>query len=226
MRSLCCPCLIFLITLQTGQGLAVSSERMPRGLSGTTQEREEPSRRPANRQTISTATEELQRAVNGNAFVRNRCSISGKEIKVEESSEIVQTDRCKLIVRTKKTTLGMNHQTSLSPDPQQSIEFMIYVDLSDLTTPVLVETQDFAHCEGGVGVLKVSSRSNPQHSIEVIRRPQRTPPAKPEKGAKQTRRDLSLFFVDPKAAKKAAVALDRAVKACGGQEWPDEDDLP
>jgi hypothetical protein len=35
-----------------------------------------------------------------------------------------------------------------------------------------------------------------------------------------------MFFADPAAAKHAAKALDRAIKACGGREWPDEDDLP
>jgi hypothetical protein len=37
---------------------------------------------------------------------------------------------------------------------------------------------------------------------------------------------LSFFFSDEAKAKKAARSLDRAVRSCGGKEWPDEDDLP
>jgi hypothetical protein len=162
--------------------------------------------------------------VNGKASVRNRCRAQGKESEIEETTEVVETDRCKLVVKTTKTTRTSHTPKEGPADIQPAVEFLIYADMSELTTPVLVEPQKFPQCDaGGLGVLKVSSRSDPKHPIQVLRRSRAT---KPDGGTKQTRRDLSLFFADPKAAKRAADTLDRAVKACGGKEWPDEDDLP
>ena len=186
------------------------------------QEADEQPRRPASSHAIAAATADFQEAVNGRASVRNRCT-QGKEIEIEETTEVVERDRCKIVLKTTKTTHDKDSPKD-SADSRQTIEFTINADLSALTTPVLVETQRFAQCDaGGSAVLKVSSRSDPKQPIRVVRR---SPPATKEDGIKQTRRDLSLFFVDPKAAKRAADALERAVKACGGKEWPDEDDLP
>lgn len=191
-----------------------------------TQQEEEGARQPANSQTISSATRDFRRAVNGKALVRNQCLARDMSVEIEETAQVLEVDKCNVVIKTVKTTHTGKDDKHSSVDSQPAVEFMIHADLSDLTTPVLVETQKFTQCDaGGVGVLRVSSRSDPQKPVQVIRRSQPSPATGPQ-GAKQTRRDLSLFFADPAAAKKAANALDRAVKACGGKEWPDEDDLP
>ena len=185
------------------------------------QDRDEEPRRPATPRAILAATGELQKAVNGKALVHNHCRTQGKEIDIEETAEVVERERCKIVVRTTKTT--RLNASPKKPSDSQAIEFMIYADLSDLTTPVLTENQRFAQCDAGLfDVLRVSSRTDPKQLIRVVRRSLTTK----DEGSKQTRKDLSLFFADAKAAKRAADALDRAVKACGGKEWPDEDDLP
>lgn len=194
-----------------------------RAISGRAQEENEKPRRLATARVISAAVSEFHRAVNGKASVRNRCQVQGKKSEIEENSEIVETDHCKLVIKTVKTTRPDERPNDSSVNLQQSVEFTIYADFAELTTPVRVEPQKFAQCDAGAGVLRVSSRSDPKQSLQVIRRSQAT---KPGEGEKQTRKDLSLFFADPKAAKRAADALDRAIKACGGKEWPDEDDLP
>jgi len=213
-----------------------------------TQEVEERSSHPRNSKDILRVTEEFERAVNGNAIVRNRCRVQGKEIEIEETAEVIETDACKLVVRARKVTRAAEAQPTGRPlqaekksstdrqatdgqeqyaDGQKEIEFMVYAELSELTTPVLVETQKFGQCEaGGAGVLKVSSRSEPGKTMQVIRRAPANGLTKEDQGVKQMRRDLSLFFSAPEAAEKARKALERAVKSCGGKEWPDEDDLP
>lgn len=201
----------------------ISPEAAVQAVPSRMQEENEKPSRLASARVIAVAVNEFQRAVSGNASVRNQCRIQSKESEIEENSEVVETDHCKLVIKTVKTTRAGGIPDVSSAKAQQSVEFMIYADLSDLTTPVLVEPQRFAQCDAGsVGVLKVSSRADPREPLPVMR----SQAGKPGEGQKQTRKDLSLFFADPKAAKRAAVALDRAVRACGGKEWPDEDDLP
>jgi hypothetical protein len=214
---------IFLLALPVvGQGRQASPTHVERIDSAHTQEDEQRPTKPASSQTILSATQDLQKAVNGKASVRNRCRAQSKDLEIEETAEIVQSEKCKLVVKAVKTTKNAGDQKS--PQAPSVVEFMIYSDLSDLTTPVLVETQKFAQCDAAAGeVVKVSSRADPKKPLEVLRR---APQDATGEGVKQTRRDLSLFFADPAAAKHAAKALDRAIKACGGKEWPDDDDLP
>jgi hypothetical protein len=212
------------------------------------QEATERETRPGNSKDILASTREFQQAVNGNAIVRNRCPVQGKDIEIEETAEVIKTDGCKLVVRARKVTRpadaraidspaeegkapSMDHRSAddqmQSANGRQEIEFIVYADLSELTTPVLVETQKFGQCEaGGAGVLKVSSRSEPGKTMQVIRRSEANGTTKEHEGVKQTRRDLNLFFSVPATAEKARKALELAVKSCGGNEWPDEDDLP
>lgn len=197
---------------------------------------EERVERPLKSQDISAAMAKFEKAVNGNAIVRNRCQFQGKDVEIEETAEIVEKDGCKLVVRARKVTRApkkslTDHQSGddkeQSAGEDQEIEFTVYADLSELTTPALLETQKFRQCEaGGAGVLKVSSRSEPGKIMQVIRRSETNGTSKEHPEVKQTRRDLSLFFSAPAAAEKARKALDRAVESCGGKEWPDEDDLP
>lgn len=190
------------------------------------QEAAERTRRPASSREILAATEALQRAVNGKAIVRNRCRQQGKESEIEETAEIIQKDSCKLVLRTRKITHAADSERP-SADGQQELEFMLYADFSELTTPVLLETQKFGQCQSkGPAVLKVSSRLEPGKAMPVTRKSSASAATKDAQGLKQTRRDLSLFFSAPAAAEKTRKALERAVKACGGKEWPDEDDLP
>jgi hypothetical protein len=184
--------------------------------------------KPASKQNIAGATERLRRSVNGRAMVRNVCQSKGSDVQVEERTEITQTSGCDLVVKTRKTT-------SL-PDGQQEVEFTLYVHLADLTTPSSVEPQSFSQCKTPQGaVLKVMSRAQPGKVLRATRRsnsipaagsnkPESSKPEEPE--AATTRSDLSFFFSDPANAARAARALERAVKVCGGKEWPDEDDLP
>jgi hypothetical protein len=216
-------CVIFIVFPSAGQEWRMAPEPTVRPVSSRIQDDDEKPRMPASARAISVATSEFQKAVNGKASVRNRCQVQGKESEIDENSEIVDTDRCKLVVKTVKTTRPDVSPDASSTNREQSVEFTIHADLSELTTPVLVEPQKFAQCDAGAGVLKVSSRSEPKQSMQVIRRSQAD---KPGEGQKQTRKDLSLFFGDRKLAKKAADALDQAIRACGGEEWPDEDDLP
>jgi len=213
-----------------------------------TQEAGEQEKQPGSSKDILVSTRKFERAVNGNAIVRNRCRVQGKDIEIEETAEVIRTDGCKLVVRARKVTSpadaraidspadgkktsSMDHRSAddqvQSAKGREEIEFIVYADLSELTTPVLLETQKFGQCEaGGAGVLKVSSRSEPGKGMQVIRRSEANGTTKEHEGVKQTRRDLSLFFSVPATAEKARKALELAVKSCGGNEWPDEDDLP
>ena len=215
--------------------------------SQMTPETVERARRPGYSQNVSASTEGLRRAVNGSAIVRNRCRAQGKDIEIEETAEVIERDGCKLVVRVRKVTRAAHSQAAGDPaagkksssnrqptdgqeqsgDRQQEIEFMVYADLSELTTPVLIEKQRFGQCQaGGDGVVKVTGRSEPGKAVQVIRKSPTNGAATEDKGVKQKRRDLSLFFSVPAAAEKARKALERAVESCGGKEWPDEDDLP
>ena len=213
-----------------------------------TQEVEEQARRPPNFRDIVAATGEFEKAVNGNAIVRNRCRVQGKDIEIEETTEVIGKDGCKLVMRVRKVTRAADTQAAGRPaeaekksstdrqptdgqkqsaEWRQETEFTVYADLSELTTPAVVEKQNFAQCEaGGAGVLKVSSRSEPGKTMQVIRRSKSNGVTQADQEVKQTRRDLSLFFSAPAAAEKARKALEQTVKSCGGKEWPDEDDLP
>ncbi|HEX4782764.1 MAG TPA: hypothetical protein VH350_00390 [Candidatus Sulfotelmatobacter sp.] len=197
-------------------------------LSTRAQEAEERDRRPASSREILKATGDFARTVNGNAVVRNRCRVQGKESEIEETAEVIKRDGCKLILKARKVTAEADDQAvGHAAAAQQEIEFTMYADLSELTTPVLVETQKFDQCEStGAPVLKLSSRSEPGKILQVIRKSHADGGTKDDAGAKQTRRDLSLFFSSAAAAEKARRALARAVRSCGGKEWPDEDDLP
>jgi hypothetical protein len=181
----------------------------------------------ASKQNIVGATERLRRSVNGRAAVRNVCQSKGNDVQVEEHTEITQTSGCDLVVKTRKTN-------SL-PDGQHDVVFTLYVHLADLTTPSSVEPQSFSQCKTTQGaVLKVMSRAQPGKVLRATRRsnfipapgskPESSKPEEPE--TPTTRSDLSFFFSDAASAAKAARALERAVKVCGGREWPDEDDLP
>lgn len=228
MRALNGVAGILLIVLQfVGLAQEASLQVAARAGSSRSQDTEDQPRRPAGSKTILAVTRDLQKAVKGTAFVRNRCHAQGKELEIEEAAEIVEANQCNLVVRVRKTTRIVADLASTSKNSQPAVEFTLYADLSALTTPVLVETQKFAQCDArGIGVLKVSSRSDPKKPLQVVRRSQTQDSAKAEQGAKQSRRDLSLFFGDRTAAERTAEALTRAVKACGGTEWPDEDDLP
>jgi hypothetical protein len=211
--------LITLMCVWTNPG--AFSEPARKRTPNPTQDKDEEPRQPASPRVITIATAELQKAVNGKASVRNRCHTQDKEIEIEETAEVVERDGCKIVLRMKKMTRP-NAQID-SGDSQQTLEFVVYADLSNLTTPVLIEKQRFAQCDSSaLDVLKVSSRTDPKQPIQIVRHSLTTK----DQGSKQTRKDLSLFFSDAKLAKQVADALDRAVRACGGKEWPDEDDLP
>lgn len=219
----CVGCALIIAFVSIGQAQQIKLKQSVRTASSLIQEEDEKPRHPESARAISAATMEFQKAVSRKASVLNRCLVQGNEKEIEEKSDVLEIDRCQLVVRTTKTTSAGAPPNQSAAKPEQSVEFRIYADLSKLTTPVLVEPQKFAQCEAGAGVLKVSSRSDPAEPIRVIRQSQNRVS---EAGEKLTRKDLSLFFADPKAAKKAANALDRAIKACGGKQWPDEDDLP
>lgn len=214
----------FLLVLQlSAQAPDLALHAVARVDTGKAQEErveKEETRKPLSTQRILSATRDFQAAVNGKALVRNRCRLQGKDVEIEETSEVVEANKCELVVKTVKTTRAPGNPK----DTQPVVQFLIHANLADLTTPVLVETQRFAQCDAtGAAVLKVSSRSDPKKPVQVTRS---SDAPKSLESAKQTRRDLSLFFADPAAAKNAAHALDGAVKACGGKEWPEEDDLP
>lgn len=211
-------------------------------LMARAQEADERGRRPASSREILAVSSDFERAVNGKAIVRNRCRMQGENAEIEETAEVIRKDGCKLVLRTRKVTRAANNQAvgrpaeaekESAPDrqptqgqPQQEIEFTVYADLSELTTPVLLEKQKFGQCEtAGAPVLKVSSRSEAGKAIQMSRKSHANG-TEGEPAVRQTRRDLSLFFSVPATAEKARKALERAVKSCGGKEWPDEDDLP
>jgi hypothetical protein len=167
---------------------------------------------------IAEKTEALRQSVNSKAVVRTRCKSQGHEVEIEEVTNIVDVSSCKLIVQTRKTTK--------SGSDRRELVFTLYANLAELTTPVSVQPQTFLGCASLEGpVLKVMSRTGPGKSLREVRRSGSTNAV--ENAESQTRRkDLSFFFADEAKAKKAARALDRAVRRCGGTGWPDEDDLP
>jgi hypothetical protein len=179
--------------------------------------------KPASKQSIAEATERLRRSVNGKAIVHNCHQSKGHDVRVEESSEITQITGCDLILKTRKTTT--------LPDGPRELEFTLYAHLADLTTPASVEPQSFSECKPATGaILKVMSRAQPGKRVRATRRSM----AESANGASKAEQpetqiatgDLSFFFSDADMARKAARALDQALKVCGATEWPDEDDLP
>lgn len=179
--------------------------------------------KPADKKTIGEVTEQLKRSVNGKAMVRNQCLSQGNEVQVEESTEISATDGCNVIFKTRKAML--------SQDDRHELEFTLYANLTELTTPASVEPQNSSQCKPvGGAVLKVMGRAEPGKVVRVTRKatfhPANENKTADEPESQTTRNDVSFFFSDAVAAKKAAGILDRAVKLCGGKEWPDEDDLP
>jgi hypothetical protein len=179
--------------------------------------------KPADKQTIADAMERLRRSVNGKAIVHNCHQSKGHDVKVEEGSEITQITGCDLILKTRK-------MTTLQDGPRE-LEFTLYAHLADLTTPASVEPQSFSECKPATGaILKVMSRAQPGKRVRATRRSM----AESANGASKaeqpetqiTTGDLSFFFSDADMARKAARALDQALKVCGATEWPDEDDLP
>ena len=178
---------------------------------------------PAGKRTLDEIMNLLKRSVNGKAVVHNQCQSQGHAVQVEEGTEITEVSGCKATFKTRKT--------STSPDGRRILEFTMYVNLADLTTPPSVEPQAFPQCQAtGGGVLRVASQAQPGKKIRTTRRAT-SELANGTQNADQpeqevSRKDLSLFFADAAAARKAARALDHAVKRCGGKEWPDEDDLP
>jgi len=201
------------------QGSPLHSSPQPRS-----QEKKETERthldKPGSPQTVSKAIERLKQAVNGNSVVKNQCSVQGRTIEVEESSNVVESTGCALVVTTtKKTSTGNG-----------SLRFTLRVNLADLTMPVSVEPLNTAGCKPERGTLiQVTSRSKPGKTIQTSRISsdiQKTD-NQPAEGKEATfRKSLTLFFPDTESAKRAARALERAVAVCGGEEWPDEDDLP
>jgi hypothetical protein len=174
----------------------------------------------SNRPTIAEPTEELRQSVNGKAVVRTRCTFQDHELEIEEVTKIIDVSGCNMTVQTRKIT------TSGNANERRELEFTLYTNLAELTTPASVQPQTFSQCKSVDGpVLKVMSRTEPGKSLRAVRRS--SSPNTLENAETQIRRnDLSLFFPDKAKAKKAARALDQAVRRCGGKEWPDEDDLP
>jgi hypothetical protein len=177
-----------------------------------TEKKEARARKPGDVQSILKATDLLKRVVNGNSVVKNQCQIRGRTAEVQENTEISEADGCNLIVRTVKTS-GYG-------EDRRQLQFTVRASLADLTTPASVEPQTFSGCKPGNGVLlKVMSRVQPGKSIPTSRSSTAQAETAP------ARKDLSFFFSDAVIARRAR-ALDHAVAACGGREWPDEDDLP
>lgn len=177
----------------------------------------------AKKPTLAEITNQLKQSVDGKAVVHNQCQSQGHAVQVEEGTEITEVSGCKVTFKTRKT--------STSPDGRRVVEFTMYANLAELTIPASVEQQAFAQCQATAGaVLRVVSQAQPGKKIRTVRRATSElangsrKPDEPEQEI--ARKDLSLFFPNSVAAKKAAHALDHAVKRCGGKEWPDEDDLP
>lgn len=185
-------------------------------------ESERPKTEKGNAQSIYKATERLKRSVNGKSVVKNECDAQGHSVEVEEETEIAEVDGCSLIVKTVKTT-------NPAADSKE-LQFTLYANLTDLSTPAAVEPVSFSHCKPREGSLvRVMSRAQTGKVIPTAQNSTLQPrDGQPHTEQKETpgRKDLSFFFSDLAIATKAARALDRAVAVCGGKEWPDEDDLP
>ena len=220
MRSLRLAIVILGFSLMTSQML--SSQTVVAAYQERADEDRDRHGKPADQKTIGEVTEQLKRSVNGRAVVRNLCLSRDNEVQVEESTEISETNGCNVTFKTRKATI--------SQDGRHEVEFTLYPDLTELTTPLSVQPQDSSQCKpvGGAVRLKVMSRAQPGKLVWVTRKArfhganEKSSVDEPE--SQTTRNDVSFFFPDMAAAKKAARLLDLAVKLCGGKEWPDEDD--
>jgi hypothetical protein len=172
---------------------------------------------------LGVLTERLKQSLNGKAVVHNKCVSQGHEFEVEESTNLGEIKGCQLIFETRKT--------STAPQGQRKVQFTIHVNLADLTTPPSIESKNFPQCQPiGPAIVKVMSPAEPGKKLRTTRRMESSFPGEQESSnlseKEITRNDLSFFFSNFVDAKKAARALEHAIKACGGKEWPDEDDLP
>ena len=121
---------------------------------------------PAGKRTLDEIMNLLKRSVNGKAVVHNQCQSQGHAVQVEEGTEITEVSGCKATFKTRKT--------STSPDGRRILEFTMYVNLADLTTPPSVEPQAFPQCQAtGGGVLRVASQAQPGKKIRTTRRAER-----------------------------------------------------
>lgn len=204
------------LLLLLSASLLSSQSPTPAGFRSQEREAEgEHEERPLTKEQMREFSERLRRLVNGKAAVKNQCQLQGQQVEVDESSQISEISGCKITLVTGKTT-------DFASGPRQ-VEFTLSANLADLTTPAAVQTQAFAQCKpiGGV-VVKLMSRAAPGKTVRVSRR-ENSANANP---TESLRGDLSFFFPDLAAAQRAARTLDRMVKTCGGNEWPDDDDLP
>lgn len=178
--------------------------------------------RPAVRKArLQRTSVELQRLVNASASVENECKRDGSVVRVLERSTISEFNACQLVLLTRKTTIF--------PTSQRELDFTTYADLADLTIPIAVETQSFPSCQSKNGpIWKVTGNLAPGKTMRVTRESKSAAAvaAPPQTPTEIARRDLTFFFTDPAAAKKAGHALETAIRLCGGAEWPDDGDLP
>lgn len=174
----------------------------------------------AHPQAIRRAIEGLRQAVNHHSAITTQCRVQGQDVDVNESSEIIETKDCAVVVTTVKKNSSQAGYT----------RFTLRPNLKDLTTPTSVEPLKLSGCEPKTGALfQIVSRTKLGKTLRTTRISQTADtPANDPLGEKEVppRKALSFFFATPELAKKAARALDRAVAVCGGEEWPDEDDLP
>jgi hypothetical protein len=171
-------------------------------------------------QAIRRAIEGLRQAVNRHSAITTQCRVQGQDVDVNESFEIIETKGCAVVVTTVKKNSSQAGYT----------RFTLRANLKDLTTPTSVEPLKLSGCEPKTGALfQIVSRTQLGKTLRTTRISQTADtPANDPLAEKEVppRKGLSFFFASPELAKKAARALDRAVAACGGEEWPDEDDLP
>ena len=176
--------------------------------------------RLANPQAIRRAIEGLRQAVNRHSAITTQCRVQGQDVDVDESSEIMETKGCAVVVTTVKRNRSQAGYT----------RFTRRAHLKALTTPTSVEPLKLSGCEPKTGALfQIMSRAQFGKTLRTTRVSQTTDPPPNHPIAEEEvppRKGLSFFFASPELAKKAARALDRAVAVCSGGEWPDEDDLP
>jgi hypothetical protein len=118
-------------------------------------------------------------------------------------------------------------KTTIFGTSKREVSFTTEANLAELTTPVTVEAQTFAGCHPKAGqILKVSSNAAPGKRLKVTRTAKGDAGEDTKQRSEIARHDVTFFFGDAVAARRAAKALEHVVELCGGNEWPDEDDLP